>query len=61
MKKFITKQINKDDSVKINSINFIDEASLLMRNIFKIMNQKTVSIPPYIMNFLGEVSQVPCI
>ena len=25
------------------------------------MNQKTVSLPPYIMNFLGEVSQVPCI
>ena len=64
MKEFLTNQINNESenfSKKINSINFIQEACLILRNLFKIMNSRTVSIPKYILGFIGEICQVPCI
>lgn len=61
MKKFLTIQKNEDGKKKTNSINFIDEGCLVLRNLYKIMNNRTVSIPKYILGFIGEITQVPCI
>lgn len=38
MKKFLYAQINEDLNKKTNSVNFIEEACLLLRKFFKIMN-----------------------
>lgn len=53
MKKFLSVQINSDDNKKTNSANFIEEACLLLRKFFKIMNSKVVNIPSYLLAFLG--------
>lgn len=53
MKKFLTKQVNDDEEKKINSINFIEEGCLILRNLFKIMNNRTVNVPQYILAFIG--------
>lgn len=61
MKKFLTEQINSDENPKTNSINFIEETCLILRKIFKVMNNKMVVIPGSILAFLGEITQLPCI
>lgn len=59
MKKFLTEQINDDGSKKRNSINFIDEACLLLKKLFKVMNHKLVMLPKNLLDFIGEITQVP--
>lgn len=59
MKKFLSTQTNEDLTPKPNSINFIDEACILLKKVFKIMNNKLVMIPNPILAFIGEVTQVP--
>lgn len=61
MKKFLSSQINEDENLKPNSINFIDEACILLKKIFKIMNNKLVMIPNFLLAFIVEVTQVPII
>ena len=61
MKKFLTYQINEDGNKKSNSINFIEEGCFVLRNLYKIMNIRTVTIPKYILGFIGEISQIPCL
>jgi len=53
MKKFIMTQTNTDESEKITSINFILEACLLLRQFFKIMSSKIVTIPPSLLDFIN--------
>ena len=61
MKKFLLEQINDDGQKKTNSINFIEEATLLLRKKFKIMNDNVVNIPPCILDFINEITQIPCL
>lgn len=61
MKQFLSTQTNEDNTKKINSVNFIDEACLLLRKFFKIMNNKVVNIPNYLLAFIGEITQLPCL
>jgi hypothetical protein len=61
MKKFLLEQINEDEQKKTNSINFIEEATLLLRKKFKIMNDNVVRIPPCILDFINEITQIPCL
>ena len=49
MKKFLTHQVNEDENRKINFVNFIDEGCLVLRNLYKIMNNRVVNIPKYIL------------
>lgn len=62
-KNFIRLQINNDEesTQKPNSINLINEGCQLLRKFFKIMSVKVVSIPPSLLNFLNEVTQIPCL
>ena len=53
MKRFLTEQINDNGKKKTNSINFIEEGCLVLRNLYKIMNNRTVSIPKFILGFIG--------
>lgn len=61
MKKFLYAQINQDEAKKTNSVNFIEEACLLLRKFFKIMNCKIVAVPDFLLAFLGEITQLPCL
>lgn len=61
MKKFLSIQTNDDDSKKTNSINFIEEATGLLRKFFKVMNIKMVNIPNNLLAFIVEITQLPCI
>jgi hypothetical protein len=61
MKHFLQEQTNEDTAKKASSINFIDEGTLLLRKLFKVMNDKVVSIPPCILDFINEITQMPCI
>lgn len=61
MKKFLSTQINPDENKKTNSVNFIEEACLLLRKFFKIINNKIVNIPNYLLAFIAEITQLPCL
>lgn len=61
MKKFLMKQINEDGEDKVTTINFIQEACQLLRQLFKIMSSKVVNIPPSILDFINEITQIPCL
>lgn len=61
MKKFLMSQKNDDGTEKITSINFIMEACLLLRQFFKIMSSKVVNIPPSLLDFINEITQIPCL
>ena len=61
MKKFVMNQTNDDGKPKITTINFISEASQLLRQFFKIMSIKIVNIPPSILDFINEITQIPCV
>lgn len=39
--------------MKVNTINFITEATQLLRQLFKIMSSKVVNIPPSLLDFLN--------
>lgn len=47
--------------IKVNTINFIYEATQLLRQLFKIMSSKVVNIPPSLLDFINEITQIPCI
>lgn len=38
---------------KTNSVNFIETSSLLLRKLFKIMNDKVVGIPATLLDFIN--------
>lgn len=61
MKKFLMKQINENGEDKVTTINFIQEACQLLRQLFKIMSSKVVNIPPSILDFINEITQIPCL
>lgn len=61
MKKFLMTQTNDDGQEKITTINFIQEACQLLRHFFKIMSSKVVNIPPSILDFINEITQIPCL
>ncbi len=46
-------QTNDNGEQKITTINFILEASQLLRQFFKIMSIKIVNIPPSILDFIN--------
>lgn len=50
-----------DGSLKINSINFIEFATSQLRIYFKILNKNLSNVPNFILDFIIEVSQVPCL
>ena len=60
-KKFLFCQTNEGGHKKTNSVNFIEEACLLLRKFFKIMNSKIVNVPDFLLDFIGEVTQLPCL
>lgn len=53
MKKFLMTQTNPDETSKAASINFISEGCQLLRQFFKIMSDKIVSIPPSLLDFIN--------
>jgi hypothetical protein len=61
MKVFLLRQLNDDGSDKLVVINFIQEACQLLRQLFKIMSIKVVNIPPSILDFINEITQIPCL
>jgi len=61
MKKFVMRQTNLDGNEKLNSINFIVEACMLLRQFFKIMSANVVNIPPNLLDFINEITQIPCL
>jgi inositol 1,4,5-triphosphate receptor type 1/inositol 1,4,5-triphosphate receptor type 3 len=63
MKRFLLSQTNDAEGTqkKTNSINFIETTTLLLRKLFKIMNDKVVGIPQTILDFINEITQLPCI
>lgn len=61
MKKFVMSQTDEEGLVKANTINFITETTQLLRQLFKIMTSKVVNIPPSLLDFLNEITQIPCI
>jgi hypothetical protein len=61
MKKFLMTQTNPVGTEKITSINFILEACQLLRQFFKIMSSKVVNIPPSLLDFINEITQIPCL
>lgn len=52
-KKFLFCQTNEGGHKKTNSVNFIEEACLLLRKFFKIMNSKIVNVPDFLLDFIG--------
>ena len=61
MKKFLMTQVNDNGSVKVASMNFISEACQLLRQLFKIMSSNVVNIPPSLLDFINEITQIPCL
>ncbi|CAD8077595.1 unnamed protein product [Paramecium sonneborni] len=61
MKNFIRQQIETDLNPKIGSINFIELATSQLRVFCKAFNSKISEIPIYILDFILEVVQVPCL
>lgn len=61
MKKFLLSQINTNGKPKTNIVNFIEVTSFLLRKIFKVMNDKLVAIPATLLDFINEITQLPCI
>ena len=61
LKNFLLKQYNEDGSDKLQIINFVQEACQLLRQFFKIMSIKVVNIPPSILDFINEITQIPCL
>lgn len=53
MKKFVMNQVNDDGTPKLTNINFILEACQLLRQFFKIMSSKIVTIPPSLLDFIN--------
>ena len=63
MKKFLLAQTNdlEGENKKTNSVDFIETTTLLLRKLFKIMNDKVVEIPETQLNFINEITQMPCL
>ncbi|CAK78094.1 unnamed protein product (macronuclear) [Paramecium tetraurelia] len=61
MKNFIRQQIDPDLNPKIGSINFIELATSQLRVFCKAFNSKISEVPIYILDFILEVVQVPCL
>lgn len=63
MKRFLLEQYNDLEGTqrKTNTINFIEVTTLLLRKLFKIMNNKVVGIPQTLLEFINEITQLPCI
>lgn len=55
MKKFLLQQTNDLEGAqkKTNSVNFIATTTLLLRKLFKIMNDKVVGIPSILLDFIN--------
>lgn len=55
MKKFLLSQTNDLEGTqkKTNSINFIETTTLLLRKLFKVMNDKVVNIPQTLLDFIN--------
>lgn len=55
MKNFLLSQTNDEEGKikKTNSINFIETTTLLLRKLFKIMNDKVVNIPQTLLDFIN--------
>lgn len=55
MKNFLLNQTNDEEGKikKTNSINFIETTTLLLRKLFKIMNDKVVNIPQTLLDFIN--------
>lgn len=61
MKKFIRLQCDENGQPRANSINFIEKTTLLLRRFFKIMNVNILAIPLFLLDFVNEVTQLPCV
>jgi hypothetical protein len=58
----LLKQQRDDDGLeRANSINFIEKTTLLLRRFFKIMNVNILGIPLFLLDFVNEVTQLPCV
>ena len=55
MKRFLLAQSNDLEGLvrKTNSVNFIETTSLLLRKLFKIMNDNVVGIPKTLLDFIN--------
>jgi inositol 1,4,5-triphosphate receptor type 1/inositol 1,4,5-triphosphate receptor type 3 len=61
MKRFIRQQTDEDDSIKLNSINFIEFTIMQLRLFLKILSKAVIQIPSFILDFIIEIIQLPCV
>ena len=61
MKNFIRQQVDRDNNPKIGTINFIELATSQLRVFCKAINKNIINTPIYILDFIVEVVQVPCL
>ncbi|EGR34738.1 hypothetical protein IMG5_002710 [Ichthyophthirius multifiliis] len=61
MKNYLRQQINLDNKLKVKNFNFINISNQINQLFIKIMNKDLITIPNFIIDFLIEVTQVPCI
>jgi inositol 1,4,5-triphosphate receptor type 1/inositol 1,4,5-triphosphate receptor type 3 len=61
MKNFIRVQHDPEGSAKMNSINLIEFTTSQLRIFMRIINTFIIAIPNFMLDFLNEVIQLPCL
>ena len=61
LKNFIRVQSDQDDTIKLNSMNLIEFTTSQLRIFLKILNKNITNIPNFMLDFLIEVIQLPCL
>jgi len=47
--------------IKLNSINFIEFTIMQLRLFLKILSKAVIQIPSFILDFIIEIIQLPCV
>jgi|JI6StandDraft_1071083.scaffolds.fasta_scaffold25146_2 inositol 1,4,5-triphosphate receptor type 3 len=61
MKNYIRTQVDSDGRVKTTNFDFIEITNVELRRLFKILDNELVELPLSLIDFLNEVTQLPCI
>jgi hypothetical protein len=54
-------QVDAEGKVKANNLDFIEITNVELRRLFKILDQRLVKLPLSLIDFLNEVTQLPCV
>lgn len=61
MKNYIRGQVDADGKIKTANFDFIEITNVELRRLFKILDNELVELPLSLIDFLNEVTQLPCI